>query len=680
MLQKTVEKISKEFIAEAVASPNLLADMAAMEKYMAESYSGRFFVELLQNADDCKSTKIIVKEVAGDILFANNGRPFDENDVIAISRSGSSSKKRGETIGYRGVGFKSSTYLTEEIIIYSDKTYFTFSKKLCAEKIGMPVNGIPMIRIPLLIDDVDRELKAEIRDLEGKGYNTVFVFRKAKILEFLEEVKQVDSGMFIFLNNIEECRIEMSYFANLITLQRRPAGQGQIVEFRNEDNNAWYILKNKSSALGLKLDTKNNRIIACSEREQLYHSYLPTFDKMLFPIKVNADFSTDPSRKHLSVDEKTESAIKTIAEDLAFLIKNALYFDSSIDLGDLFTILNSQSGFSRSNSLLKQQLKSRILETVTLRLRNGTTIPVDKYKLLPDWLDDSEENLLRTVSEYIGSFSLDRAVYAAYPNVDSFLKTFSLEQFTNDDLVEMMCETPLVAEMTPELQGKLIARILRTSKFERMTPAKEEKLNRIKVSTETGVKSIREIASGNETIAGSVQDGLLTSASASDLVWLSEKKVISIQNPTPDKETLSSPRREPEVKVFKQQIKPKIAKWRSAEQQCVDIETFFGNTAIDVSKKNVGYDVESTTPDGTKRYIEVKLIKDGGGFSITNNEYTAAHLHGKQYYLCLLIQSAQNVQAIYIQDPIASTTFEKRIKQWEWFCDTYSGESFVFES
>ena len=58
MLRKTVEKISKDFIAEAVASPNLLADMAAMEKYMAESYSGRVFVELLQNADDCKSTKI----------------------------------------------------------------------------------------------------------------------------------------------------------------------------------------------------------------------------------------------------------------------------------------------------------------------------------------------------------------------------------------------------------------------------------------------------------------------------------------------------------------------------------------------------------------------------------------------------------------------------------------------
>lgn len=114
MLQKTVEKISKDFISEAVASPNLLADMAAMEKYMAESYSGRVFVELLQNADDCKSTKIYVKEVAGNILFANNGRPFDENDVIAINRSGSSSKKRGETIGYRGVGFNSTTYLTDE--------------------------------------------------------------------------------------------------------------------------------------------------------------------------------------------------------------------------------------------------------------------------------------------------------------------------------------------------------------------------------------------------------------------------------------------------------------------------------------------------------------------------------------------------------------------------------------
>ncbi|MCD8179860.1 MAG: hypothetical protein LUF26_00035 [Firmicutes bacterium] len=304
MLRKTVERISENFIAEAVASPNLLADMAAMEKYMAESYSGRIFVELLQNADDCKSTNICVKEIDGNILFANNGRPFDEKDVIAISRSGSSSKKRGETIGYRGVGFKSTTYLTDEIIIYSDKTYFTFSKRICSERISMPINSIPMIRIPLLIENIDTKIEHEVYQLEQNGYNTVFVFKNAKIKEFLEEIKQVDIGMFIFLNNIEQCNIAMAQYSTQISLKRYCHGDGQIVEFTDIKNNAWYIVKHNGTALGLKYDIENKRIIACDESEQLYHSYLPSFDKMLFPFKVNADFSTDPSRKHISIDEK----------------------------------------------------------------------------------------------------------------------------------------------------------------------------------------------------------------------------------------------------------------------------------------------------------------------------------------------------------------------------------------
>lgn len=678
MLRKTVEKISKDFIAEAVASPNLLADMAAMEKYMAESYSGRVFVELLQNADDCKSTKIYVKEVAGNILFANNGRPFDENDVIAISRSGSSSKKRGETIGYRGVGFKSTTYLTDEIIIYSDKTYFTFSKRICSDRISMPVNSIPMIRIPLLIENIDSEIEQEIRELEKDGYNTVFVFRNARVQEFLEEVKQVDTGMFIFLNSIEQCRIEMAQYATQISLKRHAEENGQLVEFSNAKNNAWYIVKHNGTAIGLKYDMENKRIIACEESEQLYHSYLPSFDKMLFPFKVNADFSTDPSRKHISVDEKTESAIQNIAENIVLLVKTAMSGESKMDLGDIFTLLNSQGAFSRCNSMLKQRIKDYIVRTLSLKLRNGKTISIDEYKLLPDWLDESEKNFLRMESESIGRVSLEKAVYVAYPNVDAFILTYSTEQFSNDDLVAMMGESALVASMPPEMQGKLIGRIIRTSKFEPMTQARQERLDEIKVSTDTGVKSIKEIGTGKTTVAKAVREGLSATASKADLSWFSEKKAIDIQKLTGEPERTSVS--EPEIKSVKKEIKPQIAKWRSAEQQCIEIEKYFGNAAVDVSKKNVGYDVESITPDGGKRYIEVKSIKEDGSFSITNNEYTAAHQYGDQYYMCLLIQSAQNLQAIYIQNPIENISFEKRIKQWEWYCDTYSGESYVFES
>ena len=619
MLSNVVERLSREFIDEAISSPNLLADMAAMEKYMAESYSGRVFIELLQNADDCKSTKVYIKEVAGSILFANNGRPFDENDVIAISRSGASSKQRGDSIGYRGIGFKSTTYLTDEIIIYSDDTYFTFSKKECSERTALQLSSIPMIRIPLLVEALDNSIEKEVRELKDFGYNTVFVFKNAKIQEFLEELKQIDTGLFIFLNCIEQCKIEMIQYSSCISLQRYSKRDGQVIAFSQGDNSAWYIVKHNGTSIGFKYDANGERIIPCEENEQLYHSYLPTFDKMLFPIKVNADFSTDPSRKHISIDEKTEKALQNIAENIVLLVRKVLLNMVEIDFGEYFTILNTQGSFSRCNSILKQRIKICVQGMINLDLRNGTSIPISEYKLLPDWLDESERQLIRMESERVGRVSLDKSIHAIYPDVDSFIQAYSTQQFSTDDIVDMMGETSLISKMPSEMQGKIIGRIIRTSKYEPMTYQRQEKLDDIKVITDTGVKSIKEIGTSETSVIKAVQDGLNAVAGKNDLSWFSEHTSIEISKLVGSPELQAA--RTPEIQKIKKEVKPHIARWRSAEQQCLDIEAFFGNSAVDVSKKNVGYDIESTTPGGEKRYIEVKSIKDDGSFTITNNEY-----------------------------------------------------------
>ena len=47
MIKDIITRINSAFIDEAKNSPDLLTDMAAMEKYMSESYSGRIIVELL---------------------------------------------------------------------------------------------------------------------------------------------------------------------------------------------------------------------------------------------------------------------------------------------------------------------------------------------------------------------------------------------------------------------------------------------------------------------------------------------------------------------------------------------------------------------------------------------------------------------------------------------------------
>ena len=102
-----VKNIRDMFIKEASESPLLFNDLANMERYVSESYSGRSLIELLQNADDAGAKNFLLEKIDDDIfVVANDGRIFTDEDMFSLCRSGASTKKRkSESIGYRGIGF-----------------------------------------------------------------------------------------------------------------------------------------------------------------------------------------------------------------------------------------------------------------------------------------------------------------------------------------------------------------------------------------------------------------------------------------------------------------------------------------------------------------------------------------------------------------------------------------------
>lgn len=678
MLNNVIDKISNDFINEAISSPNLLADMASMENYMAESYNGRIFIELLQNADDCGSKRVYVEKFENDIIFANDGKPFDENDVLSISRSGASSKERGKSIGYRGIGFKSTIYLTDEIIIYSNDTYFTFSKKICSYKLKLDFNNIPVIRIPILLDLQDDKICNKVSELKGKGYTTLFIFKNARIETFLEDVSNVTDGDFIFLNSVENCKIKIDTYNFNVTLDRIYKDNAQLVTFKTGNENSWLIIKQNGISVGFKYDVISHKIIPCAENEQVYHSYLPTFDKVCFPLKINADFSTDPSRKHITIDQQTEQAIENVAIVISELINLALNNKLSENFSNLFVLLNSYNNFSRFNNTLNQKLQKNVIERVNPISNEGIHIRIKEYKLLPDWLEESEKYFIRINSDTIKKVSYTTKMYLIFSEVDKFISHFSNNQFNNEEIIQLMQEEQLIQRMTPETQGKILGKIIKSEFLSQKITSHENNLSKIKVLTDSGIKSIDEILLKNIEITQSAKDALINNTTHSDLEWFDQKYLNGKSNIfsfTNKNGAIDSKK----VDGKNINIKPHISKWRSAEQQCIEIEKFFGNNPSDVSKRNIGYDIESITTDGKIRRIEVKSIADKGGFSITNNEYTAAHQYGTEYFLCLIFQSDIKIQLIYINNPLHSLNFEKRIRQWEWFCEEYNGETYTFD-
>lgn len=682
MLEPIISEINSAFIKEAKNSPALLADMAAMEKYMSESYSGRIIVELLQNADDAHSSRVFITERDGNVIFANNGRPFTENDVMAISRSGASEKKRGVTIGYRGIGFKSTSFLSSEIIIHSNNTSFSFSKSKTAEVLGLNEASVPTIRIPFLVES--SAYKPIIDDLMSNGFSTVFIFKSSDKEILREELESLTSDLMLFLKHLKEIETANLGEDKLLRVTRRNKDWGQEVSIGKEK---WGIINN---CVAFKIE--DAIFIGCDAKDALYYTFLPTYDKTPFPFKLNGDFSTDPSRKHIRQDNVTQSTLSQLSRIIADIVEQALAFPRPL-YSNLFSILEDNATLSPINSSFKKMLKDELNRRQFLRFNDGTSGKLTDYRCFPMGFEKSVVGILRKDSHKVWSKSLHPEVYECLNGVEDFLNSYSESTYSSQDITDLLEDESLVRKLPEYIYSYLLGKTVQAYNRSKLLSINDVNIHGILVKDHD--ENVIPLSQANMT-SDEINELLLVNDSNQSQPTVSlkafsqelgieyvEKKAFNIFPNEDEKDKNRTLNEITEVSfekpVFKVS-KPVIPKWRSAENACVEIERFLGNTAHDVSIQNLGYDVDSTTPDGRKRYIEVKSVsRTDSSFSLTNNEYTAAHQYGDDYYICLVYQGNDKSKAIYIQNPVAKLKLEKRIRQWEWYCEEYQGEEIEIE-
>lgn len=683
MIKNIIRDINTSFIAEAKNSPALLSDMAAMEKYMSESYSGRIIVELLQNADDAHSSRVYITEQDGNVIFANNGRPFNDTDVMAISRSGASEKKRGETIGYRGIGFKSTSFLSSEIVIYSNETAFSFSKAKTAEALGIDEDHVPTIRIPFLVD-ADPYINV-IEELLDNGYTTIFIFKSSNKEVLQEEIESLSADLMLFLRHLKEIETSNMGEDKLLRVVRKKKDWGQEITI---DKKKWGMVVD---CLAFKME--DDVFVKCEADEAVYYTFLPTYDKAPFQFKMNGDFSTDPSRKHIRLDETTQKTLKALAEAVATVIEKAFKEPKPV-YRNLLQMITDGTSFSPINMQMKKYLKEILSEKEMLRFNDGTTGRLYDYKCFPVGFEGSVANIVRKESENIRNKSLAPKVYENLNGVEEFMSTYSESVYSSQDIADVLQDETLVANLSEYAYSYLLGKTVQAYNRSKLMSTNDVDVSEILIKEKGGEvmplsqskmssKDISELLQENDSNQSLTNVGLKAFTQELGLKYEEEEGFKSFLNGLKDEE--SEEEKEPELPVFSPKAvfkasMPIIPRWRSAENACVEIEKFLGNEAHDVSTQNLGYDVESTTPTGEKRYIEVKSVsKSDGNFSLTNNEYTAAHQYGDAYYICLLHHGDEKSKAIYIQNPLGKLKLEKRIRQWEWYCEEYQGEEIEIE-
>jgi hypothetical protein len=100
----------------------------------------------------------------------------------------------------------------------------------------------------------------------------------------------------------------------------------------------------------------------------------------------------------------------------------------------------------------------------------------------------------------------------------------------------------------------------------------------------------------------------------------------------------------------------------------------------DVSKQNLGFDLEGSDPNGKNIYIEVKSIDYvGQKFRMTNNEFAAAQYKPGNYYLALVYQNKDSFEISLIKDPVNRLNLTRQVVQWVWECTDYEYKPMRFK-
>lgn len=119
---------------EEMKDPNMLNHFVQCDESRANDYAGREIFELLQNAIDA-GNKVRI-ELTNDILtVSNSGEPFGTKNIESLMIPDNSTKTESEDmIGCKGVGFRASLNVSDDIVIQSGDIHLRFSKEFAKRK------------------------------------------------------------------------------------------------------------------------------------------------------------------------------------------------------------------------------------------------------------------------------------------------------------------------------------------------------------------------------------------------------------------------------------------------------------------------------------------------------------------------------------------------------------------
>lgn len=337
-----------------------------------------YIYELLQNANDYpfNGEHVNVKFVLTDnyLFFMHSGACFNLRNVVGISSINQGEKKKNtETIGYKGIGFKTVFVNNEYVYLNSGNWSLRFDRKYSeAESSGeCPWALMP---IPTSVSELDTEVqnvlaKYDMRvqfalrhktDARKNLVQLDKVFSDNQILLFIPNVYRVD----VIMDNESRHIVEKDDNKWIVTDYKYSVPEN-LKQWVNDSINSGDKIPEKfkdihNVRISFAVGRDGNKIVPV-ENARVYN-YLPTELHLGFRFLFNADFVPNGSRSGLHDVEWNNRIMEQCGSQFADWWVSLMENEDKYDLKSVFDILpdyNSRDNYAR---LFIEGFKKRIVE------------------------------------------------------------------------------------------------------------------------------------------------------------------------------------------------------------------------------------------------------------------------------------------------------------------------------
>ncbi|EWH10115.1 hypothetical protein DS2_09222 [Catenovulum agarivorans DS-2] len=413
-----------------------------IEQSITNDYRGRAIFEFFQNAIDRAESNIwiVLDENKRSLMIANDGQGFSifpksfdkKSDFHALLTTHSSSKKVGESIGNKGVGFKSCWEYTQSVDIASIKDGikwgFNIRRDLTSNELSQQFHNEPNITSWLNNEGIQQKLAngqnnghcvpsfyfpkqlTNINELfspvcfDNKTPQTIIRFNdipKNKLKDLAEKIKAFAQHQLIFINQLASARnknvvltLKITPNQNSSDESEQPAEflktlstQDKIGQWRTFEKNFTpeelkelseqakalnYPISQPTLSIALPLEAE---LAKSNEFHPQFYCYLPTEVRCAHSVIIHADFLLDVSRKQIDFNNNPYNQL--LLNHAAQLFIAALQDNSIINLPHfaLFLQLDNKSPFS--DELEKQLFNlqdTRLLKSILKQAYSQTNL------------------------------------------------------------------------------------------------------------------------------------------------------------------------------------------------------------------------------------------------------------------------------------------------------------------